>query len=638
MIVRWSAASLALTLVVCLAALRPGGCERGGAGHPSGGGEIRIDEPPSGAVVDSDYTDVSVVVSGDLLADRHSLSLCVFTGGLLLDCVAVGAFDGVAAAAGRFVLAFEFGPLRGALERPARVHCELRRGDDVVTASRAVTYWLAPRAPPPPPPPSSATEARGLAIALHAQRSFARHGVVAGSEVTCRGMRAALEAMPSVGHVELFSPLDYEAGLSARAFDIVLVEGHVPSVPAFIAAARAMNPAVVVLYVVLDTYPTPLAVMRIDADGFLTNSGTLEASLEPLAPTQFMLLAADPEVMKPATNGGLRESSPAVVYVGQMSIHKGNLTRMLMEARAFDLAIYGVAWESYARELVPFLHGVLPLERLPAVYAAAGVVLATTDDAQRALGMINNRIFEAMACGAVVVADWFPELQAVFQDRMVYVRERGDTQAVVRELLRFPILRARIGARARAFVVANHTWTHRMADALAFAQRLGALEDGARRPRRNRPLVLVLVDAAARYDAMTRFVSGALRDSPLLRLKFVILRNGSRLSGARGLVCALLARGGMGVPTAARVCSDEHPGCAAPATSHVAPLRGCGRGGRRGRGPARREGVVLSGATWRRGGGERRGSVRFCGGWCESGAAGCASGCGRWCRWLRRAL
>lgn len=79
------------------------------------------------------------------------------------------------------------------------------------------------------------------------------------------------------------------------------------------------------------------------------------------------------------------------------------------------------ALHSYARELTPYLHGVLPLEDLPAVcacmrarlavidqmltglrscvlacsYASAGVVLATTDDAQRALGMVNNRIFEA---------------------------------------------------------------------------------------------------------------------------------------------------------------------------------------------------------------------------------------------------
>jgi hypothetical protein len=299
---------------------------------------IRIVEPASGAEIDTDTADVSIVVTtgrGPLLP---SWSLCFFCGGLLMDCVDLSAFPAAAAVAAqrRLTLGFEFGPHRSALgDRPLRVHAELRdaaRGVVLATAP-AVTYWMVAAAAPAP--------AGGLSIALHAQRLFSRHSVVAGSEVTCRGMRAALEALPSVGHVSLFGPFDY-AGLASRRYDVVIIEGYVASVPAFIAAARALNPDVVVMYLVLDTYPTALAAMRIDADGFLTNSRVLVCtrarrragdvshhhrvvvaqaeSLSSLLPTQFMLLAADPQVMRPGRGGGV--PSHEVVYVGQMSIHK----------------------------------------------------------------------------------------------------------------------------------------------------------------------------------------------------------------------------------------------------------------------------------------------------------------------------
>ena len=81
-------------------------------------------------------------------------------------------------------------------------------------------------------------------------------------------------------------------------WDLVIVEGWYGRVPHFIASIRLRNPFVVVVYVCLDTWPSPLRFLRVDADAFVTNSRVMQGVLSSLAPTQFMHLAVDPAEMR----------------------------------------------------------------------------------------------------------------------------------------------------------------------------------------------------------------------------------------------------------------------------------------------------------------------------------------------------
>lgn len=87
-----------------------------------------------------------------------------------------------------------------------------------------------------------------------------------------------------------------------RRWDVVVIEGWYGRVPSFIASIRRRNPFVVVVYVCLDTYPSPLRFLRVDADAFVTNSRQMQQVLSTIAPTQFMHLAVNPREMywKPA--------------------------------------------------------------------------------------------------------------------------------------------------------------------------------------------------------------------------------------------------------------------------------------------------------------------------------------------------
>ena len=56
--------------------------------------------------------------------------------------------------------------------------------------------------------------------------------------------------------------------------------------------------------------------------------------------------------------------------------------------------------------------GILPLEDLYSL-SQCKVVVGVTDDGQRELGMINNRVFEVLSCETLFISDSFPELKVM---------------------------------------------------------------------------------------------------------------------------------------------------------------------------------------------------------------------------------
>eukprot|EP00904_Undaria_pinnatifida_P011653 jgi/Undpi1/7618/HiC_scaffold_23.g10091.m1 len=233
----------------------------------------------------------------------------------------------------------------------------------------------------------------------------------------------------------VFAPFWYD-GLSSRRWDLVLVEGYTGSVPAFIHEVRARNREVVVLFYCLDTYPSLSTVGNLDVDAFLTNSRVLLPLLQQISPASRLLhLAADPLVMREVPPHPKYEDH-TVVYLGQFKRTKHRIVETLIEVAPLGLSIYGGGWDLHedAAELLPFWRGVLPLGDIASLYASAKVVMSTTEEQQRSLGMVNNRVFEALSCGAAVVSDSFPEMEAVFGDHVLYYRQAGDAKRAVEPL------------------------------------------------------------------------------------------------------------------------------------------------------------------------------------------------------------
>lgn len=74
------------------------------------------------------------------------------------------------------------------------------------------------------------------------------------------------------------------------------------------------------------------------------------------------------------------------------------------------------------------------------------------------------RLFEAAACGACIVSDWWPGLNELLEpgQEILVAINRADTLRHLAELT--PARRAAIGEAARRRVLAEHTYERRAAD------------------------------------------------------------------------------------------------------------------------------------------------------------------------------
>jgi hypothetical protein len=151
-----------------------------------------------------------------------------------------------------------------------------------------------------------------------------------------------------------------------------------------------------------------------------------------------------------------------VVYLG-IGVHKDRAQEaaLLGPALGHGLRIHGARWEETA--WAPWWHGPLASGGEAALYGDARAALVLTERTQAAMGMINNRPFEVLAAGAVGIAWRFPELQALFGERLLYTRSFAETDAHLDAL--------RAGTcgvpDARAWIAAHHTYARRAHELLA---------------------------------------------------------------------------------------------------------------------------------------------------------------------------
>lgn len=304
-----------------------------------------------------------------------------------------------------------------------------------------------------------------LQIGLHSQTLFDFEGLVAGSEVTTNGLANAFLRHPDKHQVVRFSPNNYDL-VSKVLLDLVIIEGWHPELPYFISLLRKFNPKVVVIFWNLSFYGFN-GVVKLDVDGYFTNSMKNLKVLNWVKPTKYLMLAADVDFFKYEPN---KVASPSIIsYLGMYHPSKSLKyeERLLHEAADFNLQIFGHGWENNDK-LNLFAKGVLPIDKISELYQTSAVVLAITEDRQRRFGMINNRIFESLACGACLISEHFEALEQTFGDMIFYSKEIGDTKTIIESILSNPTTYIEHGYKVSSYIKENHTYSHRVEEVLEF--------------------------------------------------------------------------------------------------------------------------------------------------------------------------
>jgi glycosyltransferase involved in cell wall biosynthesis len=308
-------------------------------------------------------------------------------------------------------------------------------------------------------------------IALHAQ--VYPEDKIVGSVITTDGLRAAFLKRAEIGSCEIFYPGHYH-GFKDIKWDFLIIEGWFLSIHEFIQVSRDLFPNIKIFFYCLDPFfPGLKSVTKLNVDGIATNSRLLKNYFQSLGIlSEFIMLAADPDVMQPIVNQSSSQRTCNVVYVGagsHMVKEKPELLDMLMDAIPYNLRIYGAGWE-YLPELSSSSRGLLPREDLAKAYSSAEIVLASTIKTQDDFGMVNNRIFEAMACGSVVVTQYSSSLYEIFGNQIVYRYPNTSFKSVYEKILSHQNLEERENLRhiTRNEILAKHTWEHRILQFLDF--------------------------------------------------------------------------------------------------------------------------------------------------------------------------
>ncbi len=258
------------------------------------------------------------------------------------------------------------------------------------------------------------------------------------------------------GHRTLIQTLDEWEGEDGLRYDVVV---HLKGLSRFHPKPGQFS--------VLWSISHPAELTGEECDGYdlvAVASPSFAAELRERTSTQVIVLeqAADPWVMYPDRDERLAHD---LVYVANSRNVLRPIARDLL-ATERDLAIWGSNWDGLIdTSRVVAEH--IPNSELRHVYSSADIVLNDHWEDMREHGYISNRVYDALACGALVLSDEVPGLTERFGDAVVVYRSAHELHDLVDRFLADPLERRRRGELGRATVLEGHTFAHRVEQLLA---------------------------------------------------------------------------------------------------------------------------------------------------------------------------
>jgi hypothetical protein len=166
--------------------------------------------------------------------------------------------------------------------------------------------------------------------------------------------------------------------------------------------------------------------------------------------------ATDPERFHPAPDGPAHE----LLFIASWRPGGRRILEDLLPTER-RLAVYGGRWTPERIDPVHLAGEAIPNGELAAYYGAASIVLNDHWAGMRREGFLSNRLYDASAAGAFVISDDVEGLEAEFDSGVVGYRDRRHLHDLIEHYLEHPAERRERSERARAAVLARHTFVHR---------------------------------------------------------------------------------------------------------------------------------------------------------------------------------
>jgi spore maturation protein CgeB len=155
-----------------------------------------------------------------------------------------------------------------------------------------------------------------------------------------------------------------------------------------------------------------------------------------------------------------------VCFVGS---HYPNRERFFEKLSDVDLGIWGPSWGKLAptsplRGKIRCVDGVQPEVWKKVLTASKMTVVAHYHDGDLPCHQVSPKVYEAMACGCMVLCDRQKDAQTLFaeDETIVFYDDADDARAKIAQYLSHDADRRRIADAARRLVAEKHTYVRRM--------------------------------------------------------------------------------------------------------------------------------------------------------------------------------
>ncbi|WP_099190550.1 glycosyltransferase family protein [Tepidibacter mesophilus] len=167
-------------------------------------------------------------------------------------------------------------------------------------------------------------------------------------------------------------------------------------------------------------------------------------------------LAVPPDTLKEKID---IERDIDISFVGNIFEVPRDIVRNLNLDKGFNFHFYGRLeggmnhpWELYHK-------GVVKHKDLYKIYSRSKIVIEDTASFNK--GTVNLRVFEAAACGALVIANETPGIEELFGENIIIYKNKEDLTQKIQYYLENEEERVKQAEKVREIVVNNHTFNHR---------------------------------------------------------------------------------------------------------------------------------------------------------------------------------
>lgn len=126
----------------------------------------------------------------------------------------------------------------------------------------------------------------------------------------------------------------------------------------------------------------------------------------------------------------------------------------------YSFAVYGQRWEKYG-PFRPYCKGFLPYAELPAVYRSARLLLDDANHVTKQWGSVNSRVFDALACGTLVISNGEAGAEEVFAGKLPTYANREELEQQLHRYLQQADEREALSRELQQQVLQDHTYSHR---------------------------------------------------------------------------------------------------------------------------------------------------------------------------------